>query len=404
MVILLLSPLASSALAQKYVRGLLTENKENVIHILTAEGEECAYQYADKTPAFAGGVLISLKSLSPGIWVGIEYIPDKTTECPKTSQEEEASDPSSTSTGANDAAEAAEADDAVEVNGFIKSLTVDPSITGIWRNDFAFGIQFSAQAGDFSKQDAVLGYFSDTLISEWGETQKFRWHTFFNLDLVAIPNKEAVADEDGTDDSEGDSSGTSTPVAGTSVASIGMTGALPAVSQQREGNGTDSSFETFLASRKSLALEIGTYLAWEFFAVGDDVLTIGPLLEGGIATITEKDLVASDGTTITVDDTVKHFFAIGARFTHHQRVTQEKVNPEMLRTVDVLYGMFENFRSPTTDDLEPRVLFKAWLRIPGSLPIYTGVAANLGEGPDDLRLFAALQFDLNKIVGAVSPK
>lgn len=73
----------------------------------------------------------------------------------------------------------------------------------------------------------------------------------------------------------------------------------------------------------------------------------------------------------------------------------------MLRVVDLLVGKFENFRAPDTGKTDLRLLMKAWLRISGSLPIYAGVLANVGQGEDDLRLVAALQLDLNRLVGAI---
>lgn len=90
------------------------------------------------------------------------------------------------------------------------------------------------------------------------------------------------------------------------------------------------------------------------------------------------------------------------RFEHRQVAVERRdyteVNqlPITFVQVDVLY--YEHWAGKVTDI---RAVIEAGIRVPGIssavLPFYTGLYANVGDGPDDLRIFAGLVFKLDRL-------
>lgn len=260
-------------------------------------------------------------------------------------------------------------------------------VRGIWRHSLTFGVEFSQERGDFSEQDAILGFSTDTLLKQWGQTNKNRFHSHLEVGLVAVPNEQTSSPAtDGEDGSDGQ--------------------------QPPPGNGSEGELETFLASRKSISMQVGGYWVRELRR-GDDVLNLGLVGKYGFHSLAnhEEEQGADDPVAAATEDTVKSFYAAGFRFAHHKQVPPG-VNPEILRSVEVLVGHYENFLSKSElaalgvenpKDQRLRVVIDGRLRLPGKMPVYTGMLANLGEGKDDVRLFVALRFDIEKLA-ALLPK
>jgi hypothetical protein len=272
--------------------------------------------------------------------------------------------------------------------------------SGLWRNEFAFGVEFSQEHADFSEQDAVLNYRSDTLLWE-SPGRRWRTHLGFNIGLLTIPNEEAakVAEEDGSSQPPG------------SRAKLQRESG-PAAAEEDA-----TTFDDFLASRKSLSLSIDLSVPRTWSLGGEDLLNLGLLLRGGLNTITDfEERSAPDPETTGApppgtEDTVNHFFNVGVRFAHHRR-TSRGVNPEILRFMEVAYGYYENFFDEKQlasiglegeDSRRHRLVFNAQLRIPGSLPVFAGLRANVGRGSDDVRAHVALRFDFNRLAAIAAP-
>jgi hypothetical protein len=101
---------------------------------------------------------------------------------------------------------------------------------------------------------------------------------------------------------------------------------------------------------------------------------------------------------------------IGFRFTHHHSQasngSEEVVNYIPIRFVEVSYGWFEQFQGAKTHQAHRRLVIDGGIRlVPLSnkvIPFYAGVHANLGKGPDDVRVFAGFLFKLDKIAELMS--
>jgi len=101
---------------------------------------------------------------------------------------------------------------------------------------------------------------------------------------------------------------------------------------------------------------------------------------------------------------------LGFRFTHHHsrasNGSEEVVNYIPIRFVEVSYGWFERFQNAPTHQAHRRLVIDGGIRlVPLSnklIPFYAGVHANLGKGPDDVRVFAGFLFKLDKIAELMS--
>jgi len=101
-------------------------------------------------------------------------------------------------------------------------------------------------------------------------------------------------------------------------------------------------------------------------------------------------------------DTVIRQYGAGLRYTHHQTAAAtaeaDEVNTVPSRYLEALIVQFEEFAGKRDTF---RGVVEGGLRLPGLttevLPLYTGFQVNFGAGPDDIRVFAALLFRLDKL-------
>ena len=269
---------------------------------------------------------------------------------------------------------------------------------GVWRHTLTFGAELSQEEGDFSQLDAVLAYSSDTLWKQWGKNNKNRVHTFLDLGLLAVPNEQVAAPQEPT---EGQENGESEEQGNNGGNDDG-----------NGGDGQNGELDTFLSSRKSLSFQLGAYWVREI-RQPDDILNLGFIAVYGFQSLTDQETqLTGDGTPVPgTEDTAKSFGAAGFRFAHHKRVPIG-VNPEIDRSVELLYGYWENFLSedqlreaghPDPKNQRYRFVIRGKIRFPGTVPIFAGVVANLGRGKDDLRVFLAMRLEVEKLI-ALLPK
>lgn len=168
--------------------------------------------------------------------------------------------------------------------------------------------------------------------------------------------------------------------------------------------------DDFTHSEKALTLEGA--LDWRIFGwnldnetdattgeITYDRLSVGPLVKTGLQTITEDRDPASDL------DSVNHYTAFGIRVAEEVR-SSKVINPGLFRYLDLTRGTVENFdgerwlfegvlRANLTQDAQDEEA-RTW---------FIGFKANLGSGPDDLRIFIgtdnALQY-LASVVEGIS--
>jgi len=102
---------------------------------------------------------------------------------------------------------------------------------------------------------------------------------------------------------------------------------------------------------------------------------------------------------------------LGLRFTHNHSAAKsgdlETVNYIPIRFVEVSYGWFEQFQGARTHEAHRRLVIDGGIRlVPLSnkiIPFYAGVHANVGKGPDDVRVFAGFLFKLDKLAELMAP-
>jgi hypothetical protein len=99
------------------------------------------------------------------------------------------------------------------------------------------------------------------------------------------------------------------------------------------------------------------------------------------------------------------------RFTHSHSAAKsgdlETVNYIPIRFVEISYGWFEQFQGARTHEAHRRLIIDGGIRlVPLSnkiIPFYAGVHANVGKGPDDVRVFAGFLFKLDKLAELMAP-
>ena len=151
--------------------------------------------------------------------------------------------------------------------------------------------------------------------------------------------------------------------------------------------------DPFLTSKKALSMRLG--VDWRPIkllskAEGKDhydILTFGPIAQGGFHTLTE-----APGNLERID-TVNSWAALGFRI-GAVRQEQGKVNPPLLRHIDFTYGYHENY-----DDW--RLMIDAILRSDPDSGFFLAANAVLGEGEDDVRVMAGISLDLEGLSSAV---
>ncbi len=125
-----------------------------------------------------------------------------------------------------------------------------------------------------------------------------------------------------------------------------------------------------------------------------DSFRFGFIAKAGFA---QRESLPNDG-----GDTAISRYGIGATFTHHRTsaatAKEDNFNIMPLRYIEFIPTVYEDYAG-RKDNL--RLVINGGLRINAlgndGIPFYTGIHANLGEGPDDVRLVAGLIFDLDKL-------
>lgn len=258
------------------------------------------------------------------------------------------------------------------------------------RSDYLllFGIEFSDERDDFSQQDLVLDFVTlqrrlAHVSDDDGHARAIQSYVAFGSKTIPVEEPDQGSEPDSGSDQSGDEGAASG-------------------SNDANGNGTGDSteFDTFLKSRKAIALELGVGYVWESRR-SDDVLGFGPVFKAGIQSVSDSSESTSTGNNTSL------FFAGGVRFTRTSR-TIASAQPKILAFTDIVVGRFDNFLSAEQaqaagQDIEdrrwPRVAITAMQKLIGD--IYVGVRANVGPGRDDLRFFVSAVLDVSVLGGVV---
>lgn len=163
-------------------------------------------------------------------------------------------------------------------------------------------------------------------------------------------------------------------------------------------NATDPNAPTKTVLESEKALTLATALEWRpwrcaRFAQGDkpedctqSALTLGPLIKGGIQTLTDDPGAGQDS--------VNNYWGIGFRIAETEPRAFLRRDTPLLRCVDVFYGEYE-----ALDD--PKITIEGTLRLSEKSGFFVGFRTVLGSGDDDVRLVAGLGIDLSKLESAV---
>jgi hypothetical protein len=303
----------------------------------------------------------------------------------------------------------------------------------------------SQDQGSFSQSSLFLDF---TLDKTWAmpgghrqgkikdqttKTHSNRWrpgvNTFFDARLTAIPVTACT-----TSSSSGSTSSSTSTNQSTACVQAPASGSTST---------TSMPLDTFLASRKTARLQIGTYLPWVItswtYGGSPQSLFIAPLAEVGFDTpvsdITQAQPASSGATTTAPAGTVTpvnpttfyNHYEYGARIGHYAMTGSSSEAPEVLSYLDVTLGRFSNLESfvqegnsgPT--DLQRRlyrVYMEGILKVPNT-PLIIGFSANIGQealgtgnihiiqrAGDDLRFLFGARFDVSKLaakIGKVAP-
>lgn len=281
-----------------------------------------------------------------------------------------------------------------EVGSSAPSAAAEVIPTGDWgraHSYIAFGMVFSSERDDFSVRDPYLNVLLDY---NWYSRRKGKFkyfaNTFLDTRLTSLPVSVKPPQEDPANQSMGD---------GTS-----------------EGN-KDETKETpedvFLASRKAAQLQLGFYVpmyreGWMTWRQGRDrnAFAIGPLLKGGIETLTERSNDASG--PINKKDLFTSW-SVGFRAGMFKLPHSEHQAPETISYLDITWGKWraierivgetETESGIATLRVTPiRMGIEGRVKLP-KLPFRIGVNANQGRrGPDDLRFTVDTSFEFGNFL------
>jgi putative Ig domain-containing protein len=244
------------------------------------------------------------------------------------------------------------------------------------RANFAFGAVFSKERDDFSKSDPYLDFNLDFNWLRRNRDYKnltYLLNTFFETRLTSIP-----VDPDKQDQSV-----------------KAAADATPADPSKCDASTTDG----FLCSRKSVMVQIGTYLpiywnkrlSWSHGG-NRNVLFFAPIVKAGMNTLTAD---GEEGRNLLT------FYSGGLRFGHYDvgKYTTppslpKEVSPRLISYMDITLGKWQNLEYLGSRRL--RTEFEGRVKIPG-LPLRFGFNANLGKGPDDLRFLIDTNFDVGRL-------
>ena len=243
------------------------------------------------------------------------------------------------------------------------------------RANFAFGAVFSKEREDFSKSDPYLNFSLDW---NWLQREKdqrnftYLFNTFFETRLTTIP-----VDPD-KQDSE-------TPPT------------EPAKCDPAVPDG-------FLCSRKSVMVQIGTYLplylndrlSWTHRG-NRNVLFVAPILKAGMNTLTDDGEKGRNLMTFYSGGLRFGHFDVG-KFTTPPSLPRE-VAPRLISYLDITIGKWQNLEY--LGERRLRTEFEGRVKIPG-LPMRFGFDANVGKGRDDLRFLIDTSFDVGKLFKKVT--
>jgi hypothetical protein len=145
-----------------------------------------------------------------------------------------------------------------------------------------------------------------------------------------------------------------------------------------------------------------------------DALRIGIPVKFGIITRDQLEPEMVDSGTDGIPDTEVFdnadraiwYGSIGFILTHHQTkassLREEHVNRLPMRWFEAAVVWYEEYAGLKE---ERRYVFDTGLRLAplgnDAVPFYVGMHANLGHGPDDIRIFAGLTFDLDKLAAVM---
>ena len=227
------------------------------------------------------------------------------------------------------------------------------------------GVEFSQDDGEFSEENFFLRFVGDTSWRTDSRDEKLSWfgdvHTSAAITLATIPVVETTTD-------------------------MGMT--------------TDE----FITSKKAVSFAFGVESrTWKLGSTGDgQTLFVGPILRGGFSTLTED---AKDETmgTVTVEedvDSVSSFYGGGIRIGEGPSIVpgvkeDEPFNSQLVRYVDIHYSRYENLDGN-------RVTFDALLRPKSGKGFFLGARALVGEGKDDVRIYAGISISAEAIENAIT--
>lgn len=291
---------------------------------------------------------------------------------------------------------------------------------GLVRAYFTSGFLLSQDQGSFSQSSLFLAFTMDktwAMTSYYGGPSWFPFgvNTFFETRLTAIPVTACAA----TSGSGGSSTGSSL---------------CPATSN---GSGSNTTFDTFLANRKTARLDVGAYFplivkSWRYRGAPNS-LFLAPIAKLGFDTPAgdlSQALPTSSGTSattgpVTAINTTNFytFYDFGGRFGHYAMSSSRDEAPEIVSYLDVMIGRFSNLESLLQNSGGTPFRARLWrlsaegiLKVP-STPLIIGFNANVGfsnpgapplfrRAGDDLRFLFGARFDVGKLlakVGAVSP-
>ncbi len=231
-------------------------------------------------------------------------------------------------------------------------------ITNAWRSDCTLGLMLSQKRNKFSKWDPVLAYQANTM---WRRTESSRIHSFFGVALTRVPQ----------------------------VLEIASPGSAP---------------EQLKIVRRTMKADLGWYWARDIAAGRRDVLSIGPIISVGLESYAAQDEMSAGGDGLRVSSSNNYYLNGGLRFSQYRK-RSSWINPEELRTVEILVARYSGFHLTgatgdgiTGSESRGRLLVNAHSRLTDG--IYIGFLTNfpldfdtsLVAGEPDLRMLLALKW------------
>lgn len=245
-----------------------------------------------------------------------------------------------------------------EDNSTFGKDTEQGTIRDVWRNRFTLGAMLSQKRDNFSKWDMILGFEGNAM---WRKTGKSRIHSFFKLGLTRVPQEIEIALD-------------------------------------------QEVMDKFILSRRTLKTDLGWYWVRDFRVGENDILSLGPIVDFGLESYSSQNAVVGEGYTLDIGAKNNFYYGGGLRFSQHERSWHEE-NPEILRTVDLLFSRYSQFflkgaigNGVIGTESRDRMIIDAYSKWFGSL--YLGFTANFPidfevndvEGDPDLRMWLAFRW------------